>query len=51
MEVSDKDVAHFWGNNNIGLICDGIVVVDFDTGLEERGSGIGSTVESSKRSR
>ena len=34
MEVSDKDVAHFWGNNNIGLICDGVVVVDFDTGLE-----------------
>lgn len=32
MEITDADVKHFWSGTrkNIGLICDGLVLVDFD---------------------
>lgn len=35
LEVTKADIPKLWGKtkNNIGLICDGITVVDFDTGL------------------
>ncbi len=35
LEVTKADIPKLWGKtrNNIGMICDGITVVDFDTGL------------------
>jgi Bifunctional DNA primase/polymerase, N-terminal len=35
LEVTKSDIPRIWGKtrNNTGMICDGITVVDFDTGL------------------
>lgn len=37
MEVTERNISALWGNTrrNVGLICDGITVVDFDTGMDK----------------